>query len=43
MKVTVEFEDNTNKYKVDIFRLCKRLNITEEQIKQAVQDILSKT
>lgn len=43
MTVTVEFEDNANKYAVDIFRLTKRLNITEEQIIQAVQDILSKS
>ena len=43
MTVTVEFEDSESKYTVDFLRLCKRLGITEEQVKQAVQDILSKS
>lgn len=42
MRVTVEFEENGNKYKVDFLRLAKILNITEEQVKMAVNDLLSK-
>jgi len=43
MKITVEFEDNEHIYTVDFLRLAKKLKVTEEQIIQAVQDILSKT
>jgi hypothetical protein len=42
MTVTIEFEESGKKYTVDFLKLSKQLNITEEQIKQAVQDVLSK-
>lgn len=43
MKITVFFDDNDHEYTIDFFKLAKSLNITEEQIKLAVQDIISKT
>lgn len=43
MKVTVEFEDNDHVYTVDFFKLAKKLKITEAQVKQAVQSIVSKS
>jgi hypothetical protein len=42
MKVQIEFEDNDNIYSVDFFKLVKLLKITEEQVIQAVQELLSK-
>lgn len=43
MTVTVYFEDSDKTYTIDFLRLAKQLRITEDQIKQAVQDILSKS
>lgn len=43
MKVTVIFDDNDHEYQVDFLKLAKKLNITEAQIKQVVQEIISKT
>jgi hypothetical protein len=43
MIVTVTFEDTDNTYTVDFIKLAKALNITEDQVKHAVQDVLSKT
>lgn len=42
MRVTIEFEDNDKTYTVDFLKLAKKLKITEDQVKQAVQDALSK-
>lgn len=42
MKVEVSFEDNDNIYRVDFLKLAKLLKITEEQVIQAVQELLSK-
>jgi len=42
MKVEITFEDNDKTYTVDFLKLAKHLKITEEQVKQAVQDALSK-
>jgi len=43
MKVTVEFEDNDHEYSIDFFKLAKYLKITDDQIRQAVQKIMSKS
>lgn len=43
MKVEITFEDSGNVYTIDFLKLAKRLKITEEQVKQAVQDVLSKS
>ena len=42
MKVTIYFEDSDKTYEVDFLKLAKKLKITEEQVKHAVQDALSK-
>lgn len=42
MTVEVVFEDNDSIYRVDFLKLAKQLGITEDQVKHAVQDLLSK-
>lgn len=43
MKVTVEFDDNDHIYTVDFVKLAKALDITEEDIKRAVYELIRKT
>jgi len=43
MKVTVYFEDNDNTYEVDLFKLTKKLKVTEEQIKKAVLETVAQS
>jgi len=43
MKVEVTFEDNDHVYTVDFIKLAKKLGITAEQIKKAVQEEISKS
>lgn len=43
MQVIVTFDDTDNEYSIDIFKLTKKLGVTEEQIKQAVYETLSQT
>jgi len=43
MKVLVEFENNDHIYTVDFFKLAKELGITEEQIKNAVQELIKRS
>lgn len=43
MKVEVTFEDSEHVYTVDFIQLAQQLHITEEQVKQAVNKVISKS